>query len=1088
MKRKLLTFILTFFVAFGVNAQKTELSEKTGKVDLNTKTVTSTLKTGLKTGKLVFLSETFDTEIPGTWTVNNTGTGTLPGWFWADIYTANAIPLTGFACIDSDENGSGETTAGELISPSFDCSSATLVNLEFDARYDDLNSGNNELFTVDVWDGATWQNVITWDEDHGDDTTPEHVSIDITAYANVNCQVRFVYQDDGWDWFAGVDNISVIEPEAHDLGVTSVAPAPYAVPGNTYTPTATIHNFGANNEDVYNVEIEITDASNGSQVYIDDVDFTYTIITGTDFDAEMSSIWIPASVGTYTITATVTVAGDTYAGNDVFSDECTVAYMYFMGNEDVTTCQGSFYDSGGPDEYFQNDEDYTMTIYPATADNMIQVDFSFFNCDGSTYDYLEIYNGTDVSAPLIVSSQTVGDAAMLVAPYSASNVDGALTFHFFSSTVVPNPGWEATLSCVSAVTFHVTDAGITDIENALVEVGGQSGTTDADGNAMFALPEGATTYTVTANFCDPYTDSYTVTSDPGQVVEVNLTCLNTYSVTFNAYENFGTNEPVAGADITVTYTPTSTVWNETTNASGNAVFTLPATDFEFSVYAESYTYSGTTFFSVSGDMSVDLPLDEDIIVPTGLIVENIDEHQGTADFSWFEGFSGSILAVDHDASNAVEFTDDWPYIQSALDANELDYTYYEADATTFEGPDLTTMQQYDAIIWFTGEGWQNNQTMTSSDETNLAAYLAGGGKLFISSQDYIWDVYSQDDDYTFTSGQFPYDYLGLVSVHQDAWWTSGEEHIAHEGAVGSLAEGYSFYCDDIYTTTKEGLSADQITGHNATEMLNVTDAPAGVTAIQNGNVVCWTGSIASVTDAQIRADLLMDILDYLAVGKSKETKKSFENYNVYLDDMDTPVATGIEDSTYQFTGLTPGDYIAGVSAVYTTGESDIATIDFTVPELTYSVTFYVHDQGDNALEGATVEVAGQSGDTDASGEVAFMLEEGSVTYTVTYDTYDPVSDTYNVTTATGQIVDVEIVTVNINEINSNISVYPNPSNGVFIITVNEKYILEVIDITGKVINTQIIRGNNIVKITDSGVYFFRFSNNKTSLVQRVILR
>jgi len=50
-------------------------------------------------------------------------------------------------------------------------------------------------------------------------------------------------------------------------------------------------------------------------------------------------------------------------------------------------------------------------------------------------------------------------------------------------------------------------------------------------------------------------------------------------------------------------------------------------------------------------------------------------------------------------------------------------------------------------------------------------------------------------------------------------------------------------------------------------------------------------------------------------------------FNVFLDDMEEPVAT-TETNEYLFTGLQTGDYTAGVQAVYTTGLSDIVSLDF----------------------------------------------------------------------------------------------------------------------------------------------------------------
>jgi hypothetical protein len=68
-----------------------------------------------------------------------------------------------------------------------------------------------------------------------------------------------------------------------------------------------------------------------------------------------------------------------------------------------------------------------------------------------------------------------------------------------------------------------------------------------------------------------------------------------------------------------------------------------------------------------------------------------------------------------------------------------------------------------------------------------------------------------------------------------------------------------------------------------------------------------------------------------------EATLEFASFNVYLNDMDTPLAAEVEDVQYLFTGLQSGDYTAGVQAVYTTGVSAIATIDFNLEVITIPV-------------------------------------------------------------------------------------------------------------------------------------------------------
>ena len=78
--------------------------------------------------------------------------------------------------------------------------------------------------------------------------------------------------------------------------------------------------------------------------------------------------------------------------------------------------------------------------------------------------------------------------------------------------------------------------------------------------------------------------------------------------------------------------------------------------------------------------------------------------------------------------------------------------------------------------------------------------------------------------------------------------------------------------------------------------------------------------------------------------------------------------------------------------------------------------------------------------------------------------------------------------VSVNTISNTVNIYPNPSNGAFYVTVDGVYNVEVVDITGKVINTQTVENNATVNIQKSGIYFLRFSNEKANFVEKVIVK
>jgi hypothetical protein len=242
-----------------------------------------------------------------------------------------------------------------------------------------------------------------------------------------------------------------------------------------------------------------------------------------------------------------------------------------------------------------------------------------------------------------------------------------------------------------------------------------------------------------------------------------------------------------------------------------------------------------------------------------------------------------ILLVDADGSAYYPdtvFTDVQAYFTDALTACGYTYDIWEKLTFPEDGPDATVMSYYDAVIWSCGEAWTGNQTLTANDETQLALYLDGGGKLFLDGQDYIYDVYGTTSPITFSTGQFPYDYLGVSGASQDVIWLNDPDVGTSDGHVGSLAEGLSYGLADIYTTKNEtksdskhpdGLTIDELTVLDT----GVLDADDGIDYITNGacqfesvkgfktvfSTVCFAGLTEDY--GHTRAELMCAIMDYL---------------------------------------------------------------------------------------------------------------------------------------------------------------------------------------------------------------------------------
>jgi hypothetical protein len=235
------------------------------------------------------------------------------------------------------------------------------------------------------------------------------------------------------------------------------------------------------------------------------------------------------------------------------------------------------------------------------------------------------------------------------------------------------------------------------------------------------------------------------------------------------------------------------------------------------------------------------------------------------------GKQAEILVVDDDGGlpNGSYSDIEYAYLD-ALDANGLVYDYYLVDwaEPLSNGPDLATMQNYSCIIWFTGETWgyYGDDTVTDTDENNLAAFLDGGGNLFLSAQDYLYESYPSAG--SFSSGDFPYDYLGVSYADQDAW----QDDYTVYGGVGSVANDMQFDADRCYATNPDvPLWTDVLTGQGS--FMNVfliyeTDPSAVQYDGGNFKTVFTTTEFCGLLEGtpSYRADLMASIMDWFGCG------------------------------------------------------------------------------------------------------------------------------------------------------------------------------------------------------------------------------
>ena len=160
---------------------------------------------------------------------------------------------------------------------------------------------------------------------------------------------------------------------------------------------------------------------------------------------------------TYTLTGLTTshiykayVRAD--CGNDGVSEWSNpvtfVPGSYNMGSvRTLTTCSATIYDDGGVDGNYGLNRNDTLTIYPATQGNLVQVSGTLV-AESASYDYLIIYDGENVDSQhqLLKTTQT-GSSTPFTIPVTTSTT-GPLTLYFHADNLYSYAGFELNVTCV----------------------------------------------------------------------------------------------------------------------------------------------------------------------------------------------------------------------------------------------------------------------------------------------------------------------------------------------------------------------------------------------------------------------------------------------------------------------------------------------------------------------------------------------------------------------------------------------------------------------------------------------------------------
>ncbi|SDB81659.1 C25 family cysteine peptidase [Williamwhitmania taraxaci] len=245
------------------------------------------------------------------------------------------------------------------------------------------------------------------------------------------------------------------------------------------------------------------------------------------------------------------------------------------------TCNGKFFDSGGPANDYTSNTRETYTIFPAKPGAMVTANFTQLILELG-YDSLYVWDGANTHSTLIgaFNSQTVPTKLQNLV---ASNASGALTFQLFADEYVATAGWKADIGCllpgsISAVSLTITD-GVNPIADATLTVGKLMYHTNSLGVTVLSLPYGTFEFKLEKEGYSTATD-VVVVSGPVTSQSFVMELKRTLSITV---KNSETNSPIYPASVIVN----GTVFK--TNSLGVAIAYLgAATSADWSITSSGF--------------------------------------------------------------------------------------------------------------------------------------------------------------------------------------------------------------------------------------------------------------------------------------------------------------------------------------------------------------------------------------------------------------------------------------------------------------------------------------------------------------------
>ena len=501
----------------------------------------------------------------------------------------------------------------------------------------------------------------------------------------------------------------------------------------------------------------------------------------------------------------------------------------------------------------------------------------------------------------------------------------------------PNITLQISTTNTGSVEGIVSDGNLP-LEGVSVQrIGGSGTTTDANGFFQFPfVPEGNHSFIFNKfGYFEKILENVVVEEDIDAVLDVVMTALPSYMVAGTVE---GNNEiPIEGAMVSLTgFSDYSTQ----TDASGEFVFPdVFEGIYKLTITAPGYTPFVDESLAVDEDILLDVVMDEILLNPGGLNIVLDYENPGDALFSWSTGAE-------------TEFRYD-----SGIPLGSLGT--FDANYNVVLGAVHRNIAEIYDMSWM----------MPIDDNVELSETVK------------VW-VFGLNEDGSPNQNDVLYSQENVPNL-QGEWnaYTFSQPVSAPNGfLIGISAFG------DLVIVVDMGLDPDW-PFIPETQYFNFDVTGTAFTPIETAGFE-WNFFIrANGSD-----------LGTIGGASVANALNAALGYNVYLDDMDNPVAF-TDNPEYLFTDLEEGNYTAGVRAVYASGLSELSAIDF---EMAYPVAVNLNLSANSGQspEGALVTLSNQeddqfvfSGAAGSDGVVAFdMVPQGLYTLEISLENHQTYID------------------------------------------------------------------------------------------------